>query len=125
MFTHRELLMEILQALAEILRKELPDFGESTAIDGKAIPTYGRKDPDADWGKKVKVTKGKDGRTYEKEVKWYGYKLHLLVDTKYELPMAFTLTKASAAEITQLKPLLEALEKTHPKLYARIRELLA
>lgn len=31
----------------------------------------------------------------EKMVKWFGYKLHLVVDATYELPVAYKVTKAS------------------------------
>jgi len=38
----------------------------------------------------------KDGSLWEKIVKWFGYKLHLVVDATYELPVAYKVTKASA-----------------------------
>jgi IS5 family transposase len=38
---------------------------------------------------------------------WFGYKLHLVVDAFYELPLAFTLTPANEADTTYLKPLLQ------------------
>ena len=40
---------------------------------------------------------------------WFGYKLHLIVDATYELPVAWTVTKASTADITEAEPLLEHL----------------
>lgn len=39
-------------------------------------------------------------------MQWFGYKLHLLVDTTYELPLAWTLTKASVYDSTQAVPLI-------------------
>ena len=29
---------------------------------------------------------------YEKTMSWFGYKLHLIVDANYELPVAFRVT---------------------------------
>jgi len=84
----------------------LPDFGVNLAVDGKAIKTYARprkkeaknifydrrRDADADFGKKVYRGQREDGTLWEKVVTWFGYKLHLLVDADYELPVAFTVT---------------------------------
>ncbi len=47
----------------------------------------GRRDTDADWGKKTYKGTRKDGTTWEKVKKWFGYKLHLLVDSVYEMPL--------------------------------------
>jgi hypothetical protein len=121
---HARQVSDLFNTVLEMALKELPDLGESVAIDGKAIPTANRKDPDADWGKKAKTAVKRDGRVEERVVKWFGFKLHLLVDTKYELPLAFELTRASVAETTRMMPMIERLKKTHPKLYARIQELL-
>lgn len=32
-------------------------------------------------------------------MKWFGYRLHLVVDADYELPVAFKLTKASRSRV--------------------------
>jgi len=104
---------EVLEALVCFLCEELPGFGENLAMDGKAISAHarpkslekkatlaadGRRDLDADFGAKTIVKKDKRGNLYEKVRKWFGYKLHLLVDSVYELPVAYEVTKASAAE---------------------------
>jgi len=50
---------------------------------------------------------------------WFGYKLHLVIDAIYELPIAFTLTPANEADTLQMKPLLKKAgadkEKTKPE----------
>jgi hypothetical protein len=43
---------------------------------------------------------------------WYGYKLHLLVDADYELPVAFEVTKASASEVKQAHRLIDKLKES-------------
>jgi hypothetical protein len=60
-----------------------------------------------------------DGTAWEKIKSWFGYKLHLVVDTKYELPVAFSVTKASEAEIPEGKKLIEMLEAKHPEVLER------
>ncbi len=116
----------IFDGLAKMLHEELPDFGTNLAIDGKAIESHarpmslekkqtlevdGRRDLDANFGAKTYHVKGKSDPV--KTVKsWFGYKLHLVVDSVYELPVAYELTVASAAEQPAgRKLLLEAEER--------------
>jgi len=85
----------------------LPDFGERLAIDGKAIESFAnsheyeneeelegdrRRDLDADYGMKEYHFEKEDGTNYTKIKSWFGYKLHLIVDSHYELPIAFEVT---------------------------------
>jgi hypothetical protein len=111
------------EALEEVMRL-LPDFGKSLAVDGKAIDSYakkennkkepdGRRDIDANTGIKRYSGIREDGTLWEKVKSWFGYKLHLVVDTKYELPVAFSVTKASAPEIPEGKKLIEELTDKH------------
>ena len=130
---------DMFHQLIEELKKKLPDLGVKTAVDSKAIPSFGkpvrdeeklqeedrRRDIDADWG--IKTYKGtrKDGTAWEKVVKWFGYKLHLLVDSKYELPLAFELDVASSSDMTHLTPLVEDLEENHKKIHDDMNETAA
>lgn len=112
--------------LVEQLHKELPGFGNNLAMDGKAINTHarpgkglsdmspdGRRDTDADFGKKTYTGVGDDGTKWRKLFKWFGYKLHLIVDADYELPVAFEVTKASCSEIPQGRKLVNKLDERH------------
>jgi len=128
----QEDLQGIFDELVEGLRKALPGFGRVLAMDGKAIDSHarrgkagakadGRRDLDADVGVKSCRGQQEDGSVWEKIKSWFGYKLHLLVDAEYELPVAFTVMKASAAEQPQAKALLRGLEKNHPRLLAACR----
>ena len=128
---HREMLTDIFHTLIDELKKELPDLGVKTAVDSKAIPSFGkpvrdeekqkeedrRRDTDADWGKKTYKGLRKDGTAWEKVVKWFGYKLHLLVDSAYELPLAFAVDVASSSDMKNLTPLVEDLEEHHKKIH--------
>jgi hypothetical protein len=120
----------IFDDLVERLRTELPGFGRILAIDGKALWTHarprkkdapvpaadGRRDTDADFGRKTKHGQHDDGTAWEKVTKWFGYKLHLVVDAEYELPVAYEVTKASAGEAPQAHRLLDRLKERHPAL---------
>ena len=76
----------------------------------------GRRDCDADWGKKEYKGVREDGTAWEKVVKWFGYKLHLIVDSNYELPVAFSVTKASVSDINEAHALIDTLKEERPQI---------
>ncbi|MGM0652349.1 MAG: transposase [Bacillota bacterium] len=45
-----------------------------------------------------------------------GYKLHLLVDADFELPVAFNLTPASYSEVKQAQHLIDEFNTNRPDL---------
>ncbi len=110
--------------LVESLRRLLPGFGTNMAIDSKAIDSWsqGKKDPakssdpDARWGKKTYRGVHKKGTLWEKTKAWFGYKVHLIVDADYELPVCFDITGANQSDKTYLLPMVERLDKNHPEL---------
>lgn len=117
---------KIFHGLIEELKKLLPKFGEHLAVDSKGIATYGRdhsSDPDADWGVKRYRGVREDGSLWEKVKKWFGYKLHLIVDTSYELPIGYRVTRASASDGTELLPMMEESKDRHPELIERAKDL--
>ena len=107
--------------LVDELKALLPDLGFSVAVDSKGVdsagrPTKekkrdGRRDMDADWGKKTYHGEREDGTLWEKVVTWFGYKIHLLVDTKYEMAISYQVTRASASDTKHLLPLVEEVKK--------------
>jgi hypothetical protein len=112
------------------LREGLPGFGRTLAADGKALRTHarprakdapapppdGRRDTDADFGTKTASGTRADGSLWEKVTRWFGYKVHLVVDAAYELPVAYEVTKASRGEPPVARKLLTVLEARHPEL---------
>lgn len=134
-----EHLATMFHELVELLKAELPDLGKVTAVDSKAIPSFGkpvrdaqkqaeddrRRDVDANWGIKHYKGQREDGTTWEKITKWFGYKLHLLVDSHYELPLAFDVTGASTNDSPKLIPLVEDVETNHQEIFKDINELSA
>ncbi len=129
---HQEQLQAMFDELVELLKKELPELGRRLAVDGKALPSFGRpvrdeakrkepdrrRDNDADWGTKSYRGTRKDGSTWEKTTRWFGFKLHLLVDSTYELPLAFEVTAASRNDCPEMLPLVDQIAQRHPQLAA-------
>ena len=129
----------LIQAMVVTLREQLmvllPDFGRHLGFDGKAIhrhstgqvnqKTEQRSDPDADWGKHE--TRGIDanGKPWRKIKSWFGYGLHLIADTQYELPVAFHLTPASHAEQGECRALIEETFAQTPELAERCQDFSA
>jgi IS5 family transposase len=136
---HQAAIDRMLETLVDRLEELLPDLGRRLAVDSKAIESHGkplrkevdvskpdgRRDRDADWG--VKTCKGvrEDGTAWEKTKRWFGYKLHLLVDADYELPLGYAVTPASANDSPYLLPLVERLKQGHPELVERSEYLSA
>ncbi len=53
------------------------------------------------------------GEIITKTKKWFGFRLHLIADAAYEMPVAFSVTKASASEQTETGKLLDELSAGH------------
>lgn len=128
LFKHKEKIRKIFEKLVELIYEALPDMGKNLGIDSKAIPSFskgkkkvklnnkkrdGRRDTEANWG--VKKYKGidKDGNYWEKKKTWYGYKIHIIGDLDYELPIGFKLTRASESDVVHTLPLVREVYNKH------------
>ena len=136
LFEKEEMINEMFNKLVDELEELLPGFGKNLAIDGKAISSLskrenknkkedGRRDLDGDWGKKEYSGVREDGTAWSKVVKWFGYRLHIIVDADYELPVAFELTKASTSEVKQAHKMIEELDRKHPELIEKCETMVA
>ncbi len=116
---HLPLLHEVFDCMVKRLAEEVPDLGEHTAGDATNLlgrrprskkkansdlpqPTGGRKEYTDEKGKVVKV------------VKWFGYKLHLLVDTRHEVAFAYRISSANVGDNKVLGPLVSDAKKNLP-----------
>lgn len=133
---HESMIEEMFDQLVQQIGEVLPDFGKHLAMDSKAIASFakrknkkgtpdGRRDIDADYGKKEYRGVHEDGTLWEKIVKWFGYKLHLIVDATYELPVMFSVTKASVSDIKEGRELLSRMEQRQPCLLQKAETLVA
>ena len=121
--------------LVDALKGLLPELGFSVAVDSKGVssagrPTKeteedGRRDTDADWGKKTYRGQRDDGSLWEKVVKWFGYKIHLLADATYEIPIGYRVTRASESDTKHLLPMVEEVKQKHPEIYKDMKKLAA
>jgi hypothetical protein len=128
--------LTVFTALSETLYETLPDFGKNLALDSKwswskANRRSARKNPDgrsetdAAWGTKEYRGRRADGSEWSKTEHCFGFKIHLLVDAKHELPVAFIVTDAAASDIKSGKELLEKVEKERPGILERCEHFMA
>src|SRR5262245_43622603 len=120
---HLAALRQVFDALARPLGRAVPDLGRHTAGDATALnarakadsravaqetaqglpqPTGGRKEYTDAEGKVVKV------------VEWFGYKLHLLVDVRHEVALAYHITDTTAGDNERVEALVEQAEANLP-----------
>ena len=132
----QEWIDQMFDDLVDRIRDLLPDFGRRLAIDSKAIESRarrrpsktqedGRRDLDADWGRKTYAGVDASGKAWTKIVTWFGYKLHLIVDADTELPVAWRVTEASASDITVGREMIEELAETREDIVETCEELTA
>lgn len=110
------LLKDCFNELRKFMYDNLKDFGKDVGEDGKIFLSKakglnkdgdendGRCDMDADYT--IKEIYYVDPKTKESKVKkktYFGYRYHLLADVNYELPIEYTVTKASKGEREQFK----------------------
>jgi hypothetical protein len=121
---HLALLRDIFDHMVQRLGVAVPDLGRHTAGDSTGL--RGRLDPDearragevadglpqASGGRKE--YKDDDGKVTN-VVEWFGYKLHLLVDAKHEVALAFDITDTKAGDNERIEPLVEQAERNLPE----------
>lgn len=100
---HQGLIENFLDRIIDQLAKSLPGFGITVAIDSTSVRSHSNpsKKSKSDLEANFMVKEG----TTHKIWKW-GYKMQLLIDTTWELPIAYEVTLAKEADVTQLIPML-------------------
>jgi hypothetical protein len=120
---HLSQLRTVFDVLVAHLGRVVPDLGQHTAGDstglsgrakrdakavaeevrqGLAQPSGGRQEYKDDAGKVVEV------------VEWFGYKHHLLVDVKHEVPLAYRVTDTKAGDNELVEALVEQAQANLP-----------
>ena len=112
---HQSLMDDCLDALTAKLNEYFPGLGHSVAIDSTSVEAFANpnrkhiKDPDARWGVKHSA-KAKDGDT-----EWfYGYKLHMVADADYGVPLAFKVTPGNTNDSVMLPGVMDRLKERLP-----------
>jgi len=80
--------------------------GNTIAIDSTAIDAYEQKKPKSKQDG-VNATWGAKFDSFGNKLTWFGYKIHLAVDTKSELPVALEVTPAHVNDGDMGPPLVE------------------
>ena len=121
--------------LVKDMYENLNGFGEIMAVDGKAIQSYARRiskkksgnkgERDADWCMKEYTITKPNGEKVVKTKKWFGFRLHLLSDATYELPVDYEVTKASNSELKETEKLLDNIKEKYPEKLEKCRYFLA
>lgn len=125
LIAHMDMIDSVFCELVDRLSELLEGFGEVLAIDSKAIKSRARRvstrgsvdlrgELDADKGFKTYRGRRSDGSMWETVKSWFGFKLHLIVDAEYELPVAYSITKASASDLTVGKEMIKDLALERP-----------
>lgn len=120
---HLTALRGVFDQLARRLGLAVPDLGRHTAGDATALnarpktdpkavatetaqglpqPTGGRKEYKDDEGRVVKV------------VEWFGYKLHLLVDVRHEVALAYDISDTKPGDNERVEALVEQAQANLP-----------
>jgi len=122
----------IMRTLTERLYEMLPDFGRSVAIDSTHVKGWSNGTKKGKRGtSNTKRQKPKVGRVSDPDAGWvvkantegniqfvWGYKVHILCDTRYELPIVVDTSKGNLHDVKKATPLLAQARyahKFHPK----------
>jgi len=121
---HLGLLHQAFDSMIEKLGQAVPDLGRNTAGDATALNARRRKQkrqaaaeeeqglPQATGGRKEYTD---DDGHVTKVVEWFGFKLHLLVDVRHEVSLAYRITDTKAGDGETLPELLADAQTNLPE----------
>lgn len=120
---HRTLLKEVFNVLVQQLGEAVPDLGRNIAGDATALNARRKGEagtaeevaeglPQASGGRKEYAD---DEGKVTKVVEWFGFKLHLNVDVKHEVSLAYEITDTKAGDGETLPTVLAQTQQNLPK----------
>ena len=120
---HRTLLKEIFKVLIQRLGSAVTDLGRDTAGDATALAARRKSEKGAQEEIDEGLPQASGGRKEYKDdqghvtkvVEWFGYKLHLLVDVKHEVVLAYEITDTKAGDGETLPVVLEQAQANLPE----------
>ena len=119
------LLKDTFRKLVDFMYDNLENFGVETAGDGKIFQGYAktkdtkltefdaRSETDADWTFKDHYYKDSKGVTKVKRTRFFGFRIHLLSDANYELPIEYVVTSASKSEAKITEQMILGMQMAH------------
>ncbi len=126
---HLSNLHEIFDRMIQNLGDAVPDLGRDTAGDATNLNARRKKNPVAQDAEARELPQASGGRkeycddegNVTKVVEWFGFKLHLLVDVKHEVSLAYKITDTKAGDGETLPEMLAEAQANLPP--GRIRTL--
>jgi hypothetical protein len=121
---HYSELRKVFDIIVQRLGIAVPDLGVNTAGDSTGLNGRPKKDEEA-VAEEIKqgLPQPSGGRKEYKDdqgnvtkvLQWFGYKLHLLVDVKHEVPLAWHITDTKAGDNERIEALVEQAEGNLPQ----------
>lgn len=119
---HLTHLHDIFDAMIERLGSSVPDLGRDTAGDATSLNARRKRSqraqaeqedglPQASGGRKEYAD---DAGNVTRVVEWFGFKLHLLVDVKHEVSLAYKITNTKAGDGETLPEILAEAQANLP-----------
>jgi hypothetical protein len=119
---HLPLLHQVFDSMIQRLGEAVPDLGRDTAGDATSLNARRKRAqraeaelqqglPQASGGRKEYTD---DDGNVTKVVEWFGFKLHLLVDVKHEVSLAYRITDTKAGDGETLPDLLADAQSNLP-----------
>jgi hypothetical protein len=120
---HLTHLHAIFDTMIRRLGEVVPDLGRDTAGDATGLNARRKRGKQAPSEKQQGLPQASGGRkeytddegNVTKVVTWFGFKLHLLVDVKHELSLAYKITDTKAGDGQTLPDLLSEAQDNLPK----------
>jgi hypothetical protein len=121
---HLARLRAVFDCIVGRLGRAIPDLGQNTAADSTGLNARAKKDPEAiadevkqglpqpSGGRKEYTD---DENKVTKVVEWFGYKLHLMVDVRHEVPLAFCVSDTKAGDNERVAQLVEQAKANLPE----------
>ncbi len=112
-----DLIEQSISSIVDHLRTHLPDMGDAVAIDSTDVSAYAnpKRNPVIDsfaaWGPRTMKTRMKTPRG--KQEPYFGYKVHMLSDVNYGVPITYRLQPANINDTKELQPVYDKASARH------------
>jgi Transposase DDE domain/Transposase domain (DUF772) len=120
---HRTLQKEVFDVMIQRLGRAVPDLGRDTAGDSTGLSARRKAGQSAKQEEKEGLPQASGGRKeytddqglVTRVVEWFGFKLHLLVDVKHEVSLAYEITDTKAGDGETLPTVLDQAQANLPE----------
>ena len=112
---HADLVESCFASITAQIEPLLPDLGKEVAIDSTAVRTHSNpnrrriSDPEASWTAKNSAGAKEGGKEWR-----FGYKVHMVADANYGLPLASLVTTAKRNDSPELPPVMDHAAALNP-----------